>query len=133
MYTVVNNYKEYYSINKLKLNLVKANNETKRNKGLMFRKNPLKENEGMLFKYKKPQKISMWMKNTYIPLDLLFLDKNLRVVEMKTNLKPLNTKKKYTSEGKYKYAIELNKNSINKFNIKKGTLIIPNYIDKFEK
>ena len=51
----------------------------------------------MLFKYKKPQKISMWMKNTYIP-SLLFSDKNLRVVEMKTNLKPLNTKKKYTSE-----------------------------------
>ena len=38
MYTVVNNYKEYYSINKLKLNLVKANNETKENKGLMLEK-----------------------------------------------------------------------------------------------
>ena len=32
------NYKEYYSINKLKLNLVKANNETKRIKGLMLEK-----------------------------------------------------------------------------------------------
>ena len=42
-----------------------------KNKGLMYRKKKLKDNEGMLFIYSNPQKIKMWMKNTYIPLDVL--------------------------------------------------------------
>ena len=130
IYHVILNYKEYYADNRLQLNLVKANNEKKRNKGLMYRKNPLKNNEGLLFIYPKPQKIKMWMKNTYIPLDLLFLDNKMKVIDFKENLKPHNVKNNYISNVKCKYAIEINANSIKKNNIKKGTIIIPKYITK---
>ena len=97
----------------------------------MNRKKALKNNEGMLFSYSKPQKIKMWMKNTYIPLDLLFLDNKFKVVDYKENLKPHDIKTNYSSKVKCKYAIEINGNSIKKNNIKNGTIIIPKYIKKF--
>jgi uncharacterized protein len=130
LYYVIINYKEYYSINRLHLNLVKSDNNIKRTKGLMNRKNALKNNEGMLFIYSKQQKIKMWMKNTYIPLDLLFLDNKLKVVDFKENLKPHDVKTNYSSKVKCKYAIEINGGSIKKNNIKNGTIIIPKYIKK---
>ena len=133
LYYVFLNYKEYYSINRLQLNLVKANNDIKRNKGLMYRKIPLKNNEGMLFIYSKPQRIKMWMKNTYIPLDLLFLDNKMKVIEFKENLKPHDVKTNYISNNKYKHAIEINGGSIRKNNIKKGTIIIPKYVRSLSK
>jgi uncharacterized protein len=133
LYYVFLNYKEYYSINKLNLNLVKANNNQKRNHGLMYRKEQLQNNEGMLFIYSKPQIIKMWMKNTYIPLDLLFLDNNMKVIEYKENLIPHDVKTNYISKNKYKYAIEINGGSIKKNNIKEGTIIIPKYIKSLSK
>ena len=131
LYDVILNYREYYSVDRLHLNLVKANTDKKRAKGLMFRKEPLKNNEGMLFIYSKPQKIKMWMKNTYIPLDLLFLDNNMRIIEIRENLKPHDVKTNYISKIRCKYAIELNGGSIKKNNIKKGTSIVPKYIKEF--
>ena len=130
LYYVIINYKEYYSLNKLNLNLVKANTEKKRNRGLMYRKNKLNDSEGVLFIYKNPQKIKMWMKNTYIPLDLLFLNKKFRVIEYKENLKPHDVTTDFSSYKKCKYAIEVNSGTIKKNNIKEGTLIIPKYIKK---
>ena len=130
LYHVILNYKEYYSVNKLHLNLVKANTDKKKNKGLMYRKTPLKNNEGLLFIYQKPQKIKMWMKNTYIPLDLLFLDTKMNVIDYKENLKPRDIKTNYISNIKCKYAIEINGGYIKKNNIKKGTIIVPKYINK---
>ena len=133
LYYVILNYKEYYTVNKLNLNLLKANNNQKRNKGLMYRKTPLRNDEGMLFIYSKPQKIKMWMKNTYIPLDLLFLDDSMKVIDYKENLIPHDIKTNYISKIKCKYAIEINGGSIKKNNIKKGTIIVPNYVKTLSK
>jgi len=129
LFNVVIDYKEYYSQNKITFNLVKANTKLKREYGLMNRKNTLKNNEGMLFIYKKPQIISMWMKNTYIPLDVLFLDEDYKVIDIKENMKPLKNKR-YSSNKKCKYAIEINGNGAKKNNIKNGTKIIPNFVKK---
>ena len=59
-------------------------------KGLMFRKHKLNDTEGMLFIMRKDYDNSVWMKNTYISLDVIFLDSTMTVSGYKTNTKPLN-------------------------------------------
>ncbi|MEO9899447.1 DUF192 domain-containing protein [Nisaea sp.] len=59
--------------------------------GLMFRKE-LADDAGMLFIYPSKQKISMWMKNTLISLDMLFLDRDGTILHMAERTTPLSTK-----------------------------------------
>ena len=73
--------------------------------GLMHRKQ-LDSNKGMLFSWEKPQYITMWMKNTYIPLDIIWINKNKEIVHIEDNCPTLNTKK-LTSPKKSLYVIEL--------------------------
>jgi uncharacterized protein len=131
MFDVIMNYKEYYSQRKIKLNLVKVSSEKSKRQGLMNRKNNLNNGEGMLFVYKKPQYISMWMKNTYIPLDVLFLNEDYEVVDIKRSMKPHDTKS-YKSKFKCKYAIEINGGGSKKNNINVGTRIVPSIIKKLK-
>lgn len=55
--------------------------------GLMFRKS-LAENEGMLFIFDSDEKYSFWMKNTLLPLDIIWIDRDKKVVFIKENAQP---------------------------------------------
>ncbi len=69
------------------LNLEVADTIQKRTLGLMFRKS-LPTNNGMIFLFDTPQKGSMWMKNTYIPLDMLFFNEKFEIVHIHENAVP---------------------------------------------
>ena len=56
--------------------------------GLMYIKT-LAPNRGMLFEHKPPRPAIMWMKNTYVPLDMLFADSRGAIVHIHENAKPL--------------------------------------------
>ena len=66
-----------------------AVNDADRQKGLMFRKE-LPEGQGMLFDFKQDQDVSMWMRNTYIPLDMLFINADGRIRRIAENTRPLS-------------------------------------------
>ena len=57
--------------------------------GLMYRKKLL-NNEGMLFIFPREKIIQLWMKNTYIPLDVIFISKNKVIVDIKKNMESLS-------------------------------------------
>ena len=76
---MVINIRESYK-NIFTFNSKLVNNNKTRKKGLMNRKNLLKENEGMLFDFVEPQVISLWMKNTYIPLDAIYFNKDGKIL-----------------------------------------------------
>lgn len=66
-----------------------ADTEPTRERGLMFVKH-LGPADGMLFDFKTPQEVSFWMKNTLIPLDMLFIAPDGRIVSIARNAVPMD-------------------------------------------
>jgi len=64
-----------------------ADTEAQRERGLMFRKK-LPEGQGMLFDFHQEQPVSFWMKNTYIPLDMIFIRGDGRILRIEENATP---------------------------------------------
>ncbi|MDO8749434.1 MAG: DUF192 domain-containing protein [Candidatus Omnitrophota bacterium] len=58
-----------------------------RQRGLMFREN-LPEGQGMLFVFETEGRYGFWMKNMRFPIDIIWIDKEKRVVDIKPNLSP---------------------------------------------
>ena len=99
--------------------IAKENDELK--KGLMFRSS-LSDEKGMLFDFKVPQKVSMWMKNTYIPLDMLFINENKQIVFIAKNTIPQSLEL-ITFEKPVLYVLEINAGLVDKLGIKIGDKI----------
>jgi uncharacterized membrane protein (UPF0127 family) len=99
-----------------------ADTEARRERGLMFIKQ-LDANAGMLFIYPQSQVISMWMKNTYLPLDMLFVGADGRVVKVVENTKPLSLDT-IDSDQPVHAVIELNAGVASKLHLRPGSLVI---------
>jgi uncharacterized membrane protein (UPF0127 family) len=65
-----------------------ARNDPERQRGLMFRQK-LESGRGMIFLFEHPEKLKFWMKNTYIPLDMVFISADKHVVGIEENAEPL--------------------------------------------
>ena len=68
-----------------------ADTDAERSKGLMFRKE-LTEGRGMLFDFGQEQEVAMWMKNTYVSLDMLFIRSDGRILRIAADTEPLSTR-----------------------------------------
>ena len=97
-----------------------------RTKGLMFVK-ALNDNEGMLFSYDEDIVMNFWMKNTFVPLDIVFLNEHYIVVGIIENMIPQGGKNirdddipRYSINRKSRYAIEIPAFSAKKYGIKIG-------------
>jgi uncharacterized membrane protein (UPF0127 family) len=94
-----------------------AATDTDRQFGLMYRKS-LPPDRGMIFVFPDAAPRSFWMRNTLIPLDILYLDETGRVVSV-AQMKPLD-ESGVPSGGAAKYAIELNEGTAKRVNVSAG-------------
>ncbi len=95
-----------------------AATEQEREIGLMYRKE-LAEGRGMLFDFTPPQQISMWMKNTFIPLDMIFIMADGRILRIAENTEP-QSEKIISSGGLAKGVLEVIGGTARKYGITPG-------------
>jgi uncharacterized membrane protein (UPF0127 family) len=92
--------------------------EPERAKGLMFRKELL-EGRGMLFDFQREQEVGFWMQNTYIPLDMIFIRGDGRILRIAENTEPLSTRI-IPSNGPVRAVLEVIGGTSRKFGIAPG-------------
>ena len=95
-----------------------ARNDAQREKGLMFRRN-LPPDRGMLFDFKTSQPVMMWMKNTYIPLDMVFISRAGQVTHIAKNAEPLS-ERIIPSDGPAYAVLEINGGAADRIGLKPG-------------
>ena len=104
-------------INNQKFNVEIAKTDAERAKGLMNRSS-LDANAGMLFVFPSSDIQPFWMKNTLIPLDIIYINNN-KIVEMTTLNSPIdNNIPQYTPKNKANYILELPAGTAKKYNFK---------------
>jgi len=99
-----------------------AKTEEERAKGLMFRKE-LGENKGMLFVFEKEGIYPFWMKNTFLPLDIIWIGGDFRIVYISKNTPPCEKNLLCPSinpEKTAKYVLEINEGMAEKIGIVEG-------------
>lgn len=99
-----------------------ADNDTRRQRGLMYVEH-MADDAGMLFIYPQPQPISMWMKNTHLSLDMLFVSANGRVDSIAENTKPMTTDT-ISSKSNVLAVIELKAGTAARLKIRPGAQVI---------
>ena len=99
-----------------------ATTDQERAIGLMFRRS-LPENGGMLFLYEQPQPAAMWMKNTLIPLDMVFISADGTVHRIERNAEPFSLAV-IPSEGPIAGVLELKGGEADKIGLKRGDKVI---------
>lgn len=125
LYTFSNEKIEVSIYNKnITFNVEVAKTIEERRIGLMYRKKLL-NNEGMLFIFPREKIIKLWMKNTYIPLDVIFISENKVIVDIKKNMEKLS-ETIVKSKVKSRYALEFNAGLINKLDIEIGDKVLFN-------
>lgn len=118
---------ELYFIGKAKNDTIKqidielADTDEKRERGLMDRKSML-DTQGMLFVFATPAEQSFWMKNTYISLDIIFINENKEIVSVQKYATPMS-EESLPSYKKAQYALEVNGGFCDKYHVNYGDKI----------
>ena len=117
----------------IKLQVAIAQQPAKMARGLMFVKQ-MDKHQGMLFVYKQPKKRGFWMKNTLIPLDILFINASRKIVDIQTML-PCETFHcvHYRSKQPAKYALEINGGLAKRWEVQVGNSVVMPAATAYEK
>jgi len=106
---------------KVRVRVEVADTSREREQGLMHRKR-LDPDAGMLFVYPFDSLQSFWMKNTYIPLDMIFIGNNRRIVGIAENTKPLSLKR-IQVDTPSRFILEVNAGFAKKHGIREGSRV----------
>ncbi len=98
-----------------------ATTEQEKETGLMYRKE-LADGKGMLFDFSPEQEVSMWMKNTYISLDMIFIRGDGRILRIAENTEPLS-ERNIPSGGPVRAVLEVIAGTVRKLGIAPGDLV----------
>lgn len=104
-----------------KIDVEIAENDDARHLGLMYREG-MQEDQGMFFIFQNEEPQSFYMKNTVLPLDIIFVNKNLHIVKIHKNTEPFS-EKSLPSIKPAVYVVEVNAGFTDKFKIKEGDRI----------
>lgn len=103
-----------------------ADDHDERQRGLMFR-DQLPASTGMLFVHERSQPLAYWMKNTRIPLDILYFDADRKLVSMSRNVPPCSLGDRcppYPSRAPGKYVLELNAGEAAALGVQDGDVLV---------
>jgi len=99
-----------------------ADDDAERERGLMFREE-MAANHGMLFVHEREEPRAYWMKNTRIPLDILYFDDSRKLISQQRDVPPCalgNGCPPYPSEAPARYVLELNAGEAARLSLKDG-------------
>ncbi len=100
-----------------------ADTPLKQAKGLMFRKS-LPQNDGMLFVFDKEDYYGFWMMNTSIPLDIIWINKDMEIVHIEKSVQPCGILcPVYKPKEKARYVLEVNAGFVDKNKVEVGHFI----------
>lgn len=99
-----------------------ANTPAKMQQGMMHRPD-MADDQAMIFVYPRPQRMTFWMKNTLIPLDMLFFDARGYLQEIKHSVPPCKTQRCPTYPSRHthiQYVVELKGGTAQRLNLQAG-------------
>lgn len=96
--------------------------------GLMYRED-MDDDKGMLFYFGQERQVGFWMKNTLIPLDMIFIKENGTIFYIHENAKPQDLTR-ISPDGKAIAVLEINAGLSDKLNIREGDKVIHTLFDK---
>lgn len=107
-----------------KFDVEQANDPASQERGLMFR-DSMPDDHGMIFNFADEQPRTFWMKNCRMPLDILYFDKNYKLVSAQQRVPACRSDPcpTYPSEGPAQYVLELNAGMADKLGVKPGDVL----------
>lgn len=98
-----------------------ADDEMSQTQGLMWRRS-MEANQGMLFIMEVQEEQAFWMRNTYIPLDIIYVNDQMEIVRIRANAQPQSLRQ-VTSDAPARYVVEVNAGFAQQHNITEGDKI----------
>jgi uncharacterized membrane protein (UPF0127 family) len=107
-----------------------ADDPQERARGLMFRRE-MADEHGMLFDFGEEQQASFWMENTYIPLDMIFINEDGTVDSIAEQTTPLS-RRSVVSDGPVRYVLEINGGLSDELGIEPGDTVSGSALDALQ-